>query len=111
MKTSLRKLATSSGVALAIALPLVTHADYVGYGPGMMMGGYGYGAYGLGGLVTTLLIWGLLIVGIVAVVKHLRRTDGDPSATANAALNILKERYARGEIDKEEFETKKKDVV
>ncbi len=50
----------------------------------------------------------LLIVGIIAVIRWLW-----PTAAARAedrALAILRERYARGEIDREEFEARWRDL-
>ena len=80
------------------------------------MGGYGYGWdggwLGMGvGMVGMLLFWVLIIVGIVVLVKWL--TGSHVSAGApptKTALDIVKERYARGEIEKEEFEQKKRDL-
>ena len=70
---------------------------------GNMMG-WGGGGFGLGHL----LWWVLVIVGIVLLVRSLsgrsRRDDG------SRALGILEERYARGEIDKAEFENRKRDL-
>jgi len=54
-----------------------------------------------------LLWWVLLILGIAVLAKWLigaRREGGD------RALEVLKERYARGEIGKEEYEQKKRDL-
>ncbi|MBI4290496.1 MAG: SHOCT domain-containing protein [Betaproteobacteria bacterium] len=80
------------------------------------MGGHGYGWdggwMGMGlGMIGTLLFWILIIAGIVALAKWLAGTRG-PAGTAPAktALDILKERYARGEIEREEFERKKHDL-
>jgi putative membrane protein len=71
---------------------------------GNMMGWGGGAAFG----VWHLLWWALVIVGIVLLVRSLsgtsRRDDG------SRALRILEERYARGEIDKAEFETRKRDL-
>jgi putative membrane protein len=44
--------------------------------------------------------WALLIVVIVAL---LRSRPGSPSGHGPAAIRILEERYARGEIPREEF--------
>lgn len=56
--------------------------------------------------------WVLVIVGIVLlVVWHLNQTRLSPAKHDETALEILKKRYARGEIDKNEFEEKKKDLL
>jgi len=80
------------------------------------MGGYGYGWdggwLGMGiGMIGMLLFWVLIILGIVVLVKWLARSLSSAGAPpAKTALDIVKERYARGEIDKEEFEQKKRDL-
>ena len=68
------------------------------------MNEYGWGGMGLG----MLLFWGLLIAGIV-VLMRCSRGSGD-CGREKSALDLLKERYARGEIEKEEFEQKKRDL-
>ncbi|MEK7501686.1 MAG: SHOCT domain-containing protein [Patescibacteria group bacterium] len=70
--------------------------------------GWGYGMMGgpVGGFMM-IALWVLLIVFIVWVVREV---SGRHSGIDSRALDILKERYAKGEIGKEEFETKKKDL-
>jgi len=64
------------------------------------------------GWIFMLLFWGLVILGIVAVVKWLVSTGpGGNTPNARTALDILEERYARGEIEREEFEQKKRDLA
>lgn len=54
----------------------------------------------------------LVIIGIVALIKWIAgQTSPFTSKTEESALEILKKRYAKGEINKEEFEEKKKDIV
>jgi putative membrane protein len=74
-------------------------------GPGMM-GGWGMGWFGMIFMMT---FWILIIVGLVFLIKWLiQNTSGKESRGGNRALGILKERYARGEIDRPEFEAIKK---
>lgn len=78
-----------------------------------MWGGHDYGwGWGMGfGMVGVVLFWVLVIVGIVILVKWVAtgsaRADRTP---VKSALDILKERYARGEIGRDEFEQKKRDL-
>ncbi len=86
-------------------------------GPGMM-GGYG----GLGGMmrglgaqgfgfsplwaILSLVFWALIIAGIVILVVWLARNAGRTGLSApsgNAAVEILKTRYAKGELTKEQY--------
>jgi len=56
------------------------------------------------GMIGMSLFWILLIVAVVAVVKNLW-TEGSTTRRhqQSTALDILKERYARGEIDKDDI--------
>lgn len=58
------------------------------------------------------LFWVALIVGLVFLIKWIVN-QGRPTETRrkDEALEILKLRYAKGEIGKEEFEQKKKDIL
>ena len=80
-------------------------------GPGMM-GGWGGGWFGG---IFMIIFWILVIIGLVLLIKWLFvSSKGYPSSHlrgSSNALEILKERYARGEIDKKEFEEKKKDLL
>ncbi|MGE5087815.1 MAG: SHOCT domain-containing protein [Candidatus Levyibacteriota bacterium] len=106
----MKRMASTSatGLVLWIALPVLASAQ--GYGPGMM-GGYGWGGGWGFGVVGMLLWWVLIILGIVLLAKWLYRgSRGGGQGTANRAMEILRERYARGEIDKQEFEERKRDL-
>jgi putative membrane protein len=79
-------------------------------GPGMM-GGWGMGWFGG---IFFLIFWILVIVGLVFLIKWLiqmSKSGAEVRPGGSRALDILKERYARSEIDKEEFEQKKKDLT
>ncbi len=80
----------------------------------MGLGGGGLGLAGgglLGGLLM-LLFWGVLIVAAIVGVRWLW-DQGRPAGgrgREESSLEILKRRYARGEIGREEFELKKQDL-
>lgn len=65
---------------------------------------------GLGWLLM-ILFWGLVIVTIIALVRWVVANNSGGSGSAReSALDILRERYARGEIKREEYEQKKRDL-
>lgn len=75
-------------------------------GPGMMNG------MGWGWMIIMMAFWISLIVGAIFLVRWvvLSTNKGHEAKLDDSALEILKQRYARGEIEKDEFEEKKKDL-
>ncbi len=69
--------------------------------------GMGWGWIGLG-LVHMLLFWGLVILGLVAIVKWL--SAGAAPFDATRAIDILKARYARGDLTREQFDQMRRDL-
>ena len=77
-----------------------------------MMGGFGFGAgmFGIGVLIM-IAFWVLVIGGAVWLVVTLARGSGftgAQSAAGQTPLDIMKARYAKGEITKEQFEEMKR---
>ncbi len=80
--------------------------------------GFGWGGMIFGGLMM-LLFWGGLIVLAILAFRALSRSGGWGSRGVNTpvsrsednALAILKERYAKGEIDKEQYERMRSDLL
>ncbi|MFZ1910646.1 MAG: SHOCT domain-containing protein [Burkholderiales bacterium] len=105
------RMAVRSLAAAALAAAGTTLAHAQGYGPGMM-GGYGWGGGWGFGAIGMVLWWILIVLGIVLLARWL--LSGSPrrgeQGSTGRALDILKERYARGEIDKQEYEEKKRDL-
>jgi putative membrane protein len=79
-----------------------------GHGPWMMGGGYGGGWFGG---IFMIVFWIVVIVGIVFLIRWLVQSTRGGAGSAESALEILKRRYANGEINKKEFEQKKKDLL
>ncbi|MBD3620228.1 MAG: SHOCT domain-containing protein [Chromatiales bacterium] len=75
-------------------------------------GGHSFFGMGLGGGLLMLLFWIVVILGIVALARWL--WSSTPSGTGKSgseqsrALDILDERYARGEIDEDEYQEKRR---
>ena len=74
------------------------------------MGGYGMG-YGMGWLggIVMLAFWALVIIGLVFLIRWIAAST-KVEGRGETPLDILKKRYAKGEINKEEFDAKKKDL-
>lgn len=67
-----------------------------------------WGGWGIGMMLFMLLFWGLVIVAVVLGIRWL--VNQGKETRSDSALEILRQRYARGEINKEEFEARKKDL-
>jgi putative membrane protein len=67
-----------------------------------------WGVWGVGMLLVMLTFWVLVIVGLIALVRWLAAQGREPRS--DAALDILRQRYARGEINKDEFDAKRRDL-
>lgn len=67
------------------------------------------GPWHLGIMLLMLAFWGVVIAGVVLSIRwlrsHGRRPESDP------AVEILRQRYLRGDISKEEFDAKKRDLA
>ena len=84
----------------------------------MMWNSFGNVGFGFGfGWIFMLLFWGLVIWAIIALMRGVSGTGSGccgknhgEHKMNNNALDILKERYAKGEISKEEFDKMRKDL-
>ena len=72
-------------------------------GPRMGMRYYGGYSWMIG--LVCLAIFVALVLSIIAIVKVSKRSKGSSNA-----LSILDERYAKGEISREDYEQMKKDL-
>lgn len=96
--------------SIVIMLPPLTFFACA-QGPNNPMGNWGHMmGYGYGGGF----MWVILVVLVSVVIYFLlqaSKSKGSAGSTTETPLDILKKRYAKGEIDKEEFEQKKKDLI
>ena len=99
----------SSAFAQAGDVPAGNRPYY--YGHGMMWEGDHWGGFGMVlGPIFMILILVAIVIGVIYLLKHFGGISmtSDAGPAADRALTILKERYARGEIDSKEFEERKK---
>lgn len=113
-----KKILWLCSVASLLILPLFIPLDRAlaqqrdyswGMGPGMMSN-WGMGGFGM---VFMMVFWVLAIVGVVFLIRWLIQAASSGKASGQrglGAVEILKERYARGEINKAEFESMKRDI-
>jgi len=117
MNQNVKKSLIIGGIILAVLVILSVV-------PGLIWGwqgyGYGYGMMGPGmmggfGIMFLMPILWIAVLGLIiwAVVAAVRKPgeSGSPTSSADSALEILKRRYARGEITKQEYEERKKDLI
>lgn len=83
---------------------LMQERSWDGWGMHPMM----WGAWGVGMMFMMLVFWAVVVIGIVLTVRWL--VGQSREARPDRALEILRERYARGEINREEFETKRREL-
>ena len=104
-----RLMLWSSTLLGALTLPWLGWAATAGgdgaYGHGHMWGG---GAHWIFGPIMMILFIAVIVAVVILVGRWLGSAGGaGAGARPKAALNILEERFARGEIDKEEFEQRR----
>jgi putative membrane protein len=101
---------------LALGLPAITQAQqnmpYYGYGPGMMWEDGGW-FHMLFGFLMMILFLAIIVALVVFGVRWLGSAEHSPfrhppAAGHRTALDILKERLARGDIDVAEYEERKR---
>ncbi len=84
-----------------------------GYGPHWgMMGGWGYGSYG----AFDMLLWPIILIAVIVGVMWFMRKDASQGMQImprrrSSGLDVLEERYARGEIGRDEYLEKKRDIA
>jgi len=108
--TVLRRLPALAAIATLAALPTLALAQGVPghYGDHMMWGG-GWHGWFLGPLM--MVFWLALLVGAVVLILRWLGASGRikprPGTAGSGALDILRARFAKGEIDKAEFEERR----
>ena len=80
---------------------------------------WGWNGWGWGGMLLMMLFWVLVLGGLTALIllavsgwgRSRTGQSGETRASSDRAIEILKERYARGEITKEQYEQMRRDLM
>lgn len=88
-------------------LPFAQWGDGWAHGPWMM----GWSMMAWFGPIMMFIFLAVLIIALILFIRWITASMGGRTKADDSALEILKKRYARGEIGKEEFEAKKKDLT
>ena len=124
MDSTTRRLLLAFGILLVVAFsfsalmggmmgPGFIGSDPTGqgpFGPGMMRRGHGW-MWGLGmgfGSLVMLAFWGVVIVGVILLIRSVGGAHG--ALWHETPLNLLKRRYAAGQITREQYEQMRKDL-
>ncbi|MHB1254345.1 MAG: SHOCT domain-containing protein [Candidatus Humimicrobiaceae bacterium] len=78
-----------------------------------MMGGFFGGGLGWIGMIFGFIFFILVVIGIIFLIVWLVKRSNYPGVenrTESKSLEVLKERYAKGEITKDQFDNMKKDL-
>lgn len=73
-------------------------------------GGFGYGMMGGFGMLVMILIIVVAVAAVVVLVRHTTGTGSERRERGRTALDILDERYARGDIDADEYRKRRADL-
>lgn len=79
----------------------------------MFCNGYGFGGYGFRGPNFFMMIPMLLILLVIAyyIYKAVRRGTLNTDKISLSSIDILNERFAKGEINEEEYKSKKNEIL
>ena len=112
----MRKILIAAGavalliIAVGFGIPSKSNAQpFGGWG---MMGGYGYG-WGPIGMIIWIVILALVIAAVVWFARTMTQSGPQVFGVGRRSpgLDVLEERYARGEIKREEYLEKKRDIT
>jgi putative membrane protein len=106
MERLARSIMLLPGIGMVPVVVWAQDRPWDGWGMHPMWGVWGL--WGIGMMLAMFVFWGLVIAGIVLGIRWLA-AERRPRQS-DRALAILRERYARGEINREEFEARRKDL-